>query len=232
MSIIALDAGHLEDGSDPGACGNSLRESDLTGDIRRRVAEKLSAYVCDVRLVPRTDSLNERTNYANAIGADIFVSIHVNAGHGTGFESFFYPSIEGKAIALSNAVHRAVSEYLTPLGIVDRGKKFASFAVLKNTVMPAVLLECLFIDNSVDAEHLKNDTFLDGLSNAIAWGIVQALSLVLVAPDGTMEAVRALQAKGVIASPDYWLLNAKPGKLCDGSYVAALIRNMAGKIGG
>jgi N-acetylmuramoyl-L-alanine amidase len=209
--IICLDAGHTPQ-VDYGAVGNNLQEANLTGDICERVAAKLSSYACDVRQVPRTDSLNERTDYANAIGADAFISLHVNAGGGTGFESFFYPSIEGKAVALSNAVHRAVSEYLTPLGIVDRGKKF--------------------IDNSVDAEHLKNDTFLDGLSNAIAWGIVQALSLVLVAPDGTVEAVRVLQAKGVIASPDYWLLNAKPGKLCDGSYVAALIRNMAGKIGG
>lgn len=215
---------------DPGAVGNGLQEAALTGDICEMVAAKLSAYDADVRLVPRTDSLQERCDYANGIGAGGFISVHVNAsgnGRGTGFESYLYPSMEDKAVFLSDALHKACMEYLAPLGIADRGKKFAAFTVLKNTAMPAVLLECLFIDSPIDATWLKKDGFLDGLSNAIAWGIVQAYELKLKAPDVTVEAIRALQAKGIISSPDYWIANAVPGGICKGEYVAGLIRNFA-----
>jgi len=227
--IICLDAGHTP-GVDPGACGNELQESDLTGDICERVAIKLSSYDVDVRQIPRTDSLNVRCAYANALNASAFISIHINAGGGTGFESYVCPSMTDRSTVLSDSLHRACMEYMSPLGMTDRGKKFASFAVLKNTVMPAVLLECLFIDNLQDAAWLKNDSFLDGLANAIAWGLVQALELKQSLYDPTVDAIKALQAKGVVIDPDYWLSNAKAGKQCDGGLVALLIRNFASKI--
>ena len=229
--ILCLDGGHILP-IDPGACGNGLKEATLTGDICERVATKLSSYDVDIRQVPRTDSLNERTEYANNIGAGAFISIHVNAGGGTGYEDYICPTITASSVTLQNAIHASVMAYLSPLGIKDRGKKTANFAVLRLTNCPAVLLECLFIDNALDAERLKSDTFIDGLSNAIAWGIVQAYSLKLKAPDGTVDAVRALQAKGIIVSPDYWLANAKAGGSCKGEYVAGLIRNFAEKLGG
>ena len=227
--IIAVDGGH---GPEPGAVGNGLQEATLTGDICGRVAEKLSAYDVDVRQVPRADSLQERADYANSIGAGAYVSIHVNAGGGTGYEDYICPTITASSVTLQNAIHASVMAYLSPLGIKDRGKKVANFAVLRLTNCPAVLLECLFIDTLADAAWLKNDSFLDGLSNAIAWGIVQAYKLELRQPDATVEAIRALQAKGIIVSPDYWIANAKAGGSCKGEWVASLIKNFAEKIGG
>jgi len=230
--ILCLDAGH---GPEPGAVGNNLQEATLTGDICERVATMLSSYDVDVRLAPRTDSLNERADYANGIGAAAYVSIHINASSGTagtGFESYIYPTVEASSVLLQNAVHDSVKAYLFGLSIADRGKKTADFAVLRLTNMPAVLLECLFINNPLDAAWLKNNSFLDGLANAIAWGLAQAYKLNLRASDGTVEAIRALQAKGIMLSPEYWLTNAKAGKQCDGLYVAGLIRNFAEKIGG
>lgn len=231
MDIYVLDGGHTPP-IDPGAVGNGLKESDLTGDLCERVATKLSSYSADVRIAPRTDSLQERADYANTLGAKAFISLHCNAGGGEGYEDYICPTITASSVTLQNAIHASVMAYLSPLGIKDRGKKTANFAVLRLTNCPAVLLECLFIDNALDAERLKSDTFLDGLSNAIAWGIVQAYSLKLKAPDGTVDAIRALQAKGIIASPDYWLANAKAGGSCKGEYVAGLIRNFAEKLGG
>jgi N-acetylmuramoyl-L-alanine amidase len=233
MAIICLSAGHGN--SDPGAVGNGLREADLTGDICERVATKLSSYICDVYLVPRTDDLQFRANYANGVKSVAFISIHCNSAAGTdgeGFESYIYPSTGTASPALQKILHEAVVAYLLPLGVADRGRKTANFGVLRMTTMPACLLECLFVNNPIDAAWLKNDSFLDGLANAIAWGIVQALGLELKQPDATVEAIRALQAKGIIVSPEYWLLYAKKGEVCRGEWVADLIRNLADKIKG
>ena len=63
--IICIDAGHTPN-VDPGACANGLKEVSLTGDICDRIITKLAAYDADVRLVPRTDSLQARCDYANS----------------------------------------------------------------------------------------------------------------------------------------------------------------------
>lgn len=176
--IICLSAGHGD--ADPGAIGNGLQESDLTGDIVGRVATKLSAYDATVVIVPRTDSLAARADYANNAGADLYLSIHCNAGGGTGFESYIwkFDYLDGTlADEYQAIIHGAVMGYLAPLGVADRGMKSANFDVLRLTDMPAVLLENLFVDNAWDAAKLADPAFRDGLANEIAWGIVRALSL-------------------------------------------------------
>lgn len=227
---VAIDKGHTPD-LDTGACGFGLREVDVVDNLGERVEKKLSAYYVNILQVPRTDSLYARAAYANEHGANVFLSIHVNAGgEGEGFESYIwrFDYLDGtQADELQEAVHGAVMAYLAPMGIIDRGQKAANFAVLRLTNMPALLLECLFIDNEADAARLKSDAFMDGLANVIVWGLVQFLGLTLRAPDPTKAAILALQAKGIIASPDYWLANAKAGGTCRGEYVAGLIRNFA-----
>lgn len=230
--IICLDAGHTP-GEDPGACGYGLREADLTGIICTKTATALAAYDCDVRQVPRTDSLAARCNYANEIGAACFVSIHINAGGGTGFESYIwtFDYLDGTAAdELQEALHDAVMVFLGQHGVRDRGKKAANFCVLRETDMPAVLLECLFIDNADDAAKLKNELYLNGIANAIAWGIVKAMGLTLRTVDETEVAIAKLQSVGVIVSPEYWIKNAKPGGSCAGGYVARLIQQLASKL--
>ena len=227
--IICLDAGHTP-GIDHGAVGNGLQEAVLTGDIVDRIATKLAAYDCTVLRVPRTDSLTERCNYANSADADCFVSVHINAGGGTGFESYVYTPAGTEAIALQKAIHESCTAYGAQHGIVDRGKKTAAFTVLAKTDMPACLLELLFIDTAKDAALLKDEIYLNGIANAIAWGLVVYLGLTLRKKDTTEDAIAKLKEQGVINSPDYWLENARSGKSCKGEYVAALMRNMADKL--
>ena len=174
--IIILDSGHTP-GIDPGACANNLKESDLTGDLCDRIATKLSAYDVDVRLCPRTDDLSERAAFANNAGADFFLSIHCNAGGGQGFESYVYTSASAESERVRKFIHESVAEHLKKFSVVDRGMKTANFAVLRETSMPAALLECLFVDNINDATLLKNDTFLNVLANGVAWGLVVAFDL-------------------------------------------------------
>ena len=178
--IIYGDPGHggKEQGVfDPGAVGNNLRECDLTLDICQRIKAHLESYDVEFRIGPQ-GSLFDRIKLANELKADFFLSIHINAGGGTGFESFVYTEASGVTHQFQDIIHGAiVSGFLADQSIVDRGRKQANFYVLRETNMPAVLLECLFIDNEQDATLLGFGLFLDGLANEIAYGLVKALGL-------------------------------------------------------
>lgn len=106
-------------------------------------------------------SLSDRANRANAWGADIFVSMHINAGSGTGFETYRYPSQEGsQSSLLQKELHTEILTIMRKFGMIaDRGLKTANYAVLRETNMPAVLTENLFIDTTADAEKLKTLRF-------------------------------------------------------------------------
>ncbi len=197
--IIVLDKGHGGTDSsgayDPGACGNGLKEADVVDDICNRIAEKLTAYDVRVEFDPRTDSLSERAAFANNLGADYFCSIHINAGGGAGFESYVYTGAADDVERIQTILHSAVyGGFLAGQGVIDRGKKRANFAVLRLTNMPAILIECLFIDTAADAAKLKDDGFLNGLANEIAYGLATALSIPRKAVQEAAEATVAAAA--------------------------------------
>lgn len=179
QKIIVLDPGH--GGKDPGAIGNNLLEKDLNLAIALKVAAKLSPYDAQIRLTRDDDSflsLGTRASFANNLRADFFLSIHVNAGGGTGFESFiFNGSISSNTTAFQKTIHNSIFQFLKDYGVINRGEKKAGFVVLRDTSMPAVLVENLFIDNPRDAALLKDSEFIEGLSKAIANGIVQSQNL-------------------------------------------------------
>jgi N-acetylmuramoyl-L-alanine amidase len=177
MVKIYIDPGH--GGNDPGAVANGLREKDLTLKIGLKLRDYLSGYEnVQIRMSRTTDktvSLSERTNDANKWGADLFVSIHINAGGGVGFESFVYSGNVSEATrANQNVIHQ---EIIRATGWNDRGKKRANFAVLRQTKMPALLTENGFIDNKADANKLKQDSFLDKIAKGHAEGIAAAFGL-------------------------------------------------------
>ncbi len=180
---IVIDAGH--GGSDSGALGNGLREKDLTLTIALGVANFLRQTGADIRLIRSTDttlSLTQRTAFANSIGADYYLSIHINAGGGTGFESYLWSGpVDSTTTRVRDAIHQKTAAYFASFGLRDRGKKTADFHVLRESKMPACLLECGFIDNATDATRLKNSSFLEGLAKAIGQGVATGLGLT-VAP--------------------------------------------------
>ncbi|WP_003545574.1 N-acetylmuramoyl-L-alanine amidase family protein [Desulfotomaculum nigrificans] len=177
--LVVLDPGH--GGRDSGATGNGLLEKNITLDIAKRVAARLAAYNVNVRLTRDNDtyiSLSARANFANHLGADYFLSIHINAGGGTGFESYIYNGpVSPETSRFRSIIHRNIMNFLDDYGVVNRGEKTANFAVLRETGMPAVLIENLFIDTAKDAALLKDPEFINGLSEAITGGIVWALNL-------------------------------------------------------
>jgi len=170
---LVIDPGH--GGHDPGAVGYGLQEKSITFEIALKLREKLDNYM-DVSLTRNGDnsaSLAERAGFANRTGADLFISLHVNAGGGTGFESYIYPNASVESRRLSEALHRAVAEFYLRQGFPDRGLKKASFAVLRETVMPAILLENLFIDRQEDMLKLRDPVFREAVAAAIAGGVAK-----------------------------------------------------------
>lgn len=180
MVKLFIDPGH--GGTDTGAVGNGLREKDLTLAIALRIRDLLEGYQnVDVRLSRENDStlsLTQRTDMANNWGADYFISIHINAGGGTGFESYIYTSASQNSVNYQNIIH---SEIMKLLNIVDRGKKSANFHVVRETNMPALLTENGFIDNPQDAEKLKQTSFLDLIAQGHVNGLIQVFGLTQIA---------------------------------------------------
>jgi N-acetylmuramoyl-L-alanine amidase len=175
---IVLDAGH--GGHDPGAVANGLREKDLTLAIVKHIGRILGEYEGAEVFYTRTDdrylSLEERAAIANKLKADLLISVHINAGGGTGFESYVYNgNVSAKTIACQNVIH---AEIMRSIGNVrDRGKKRANYAVLRLTNMPAILTENLFIDNANDAAKLKSDQFLQQIAYGHVIGLEKAFGL-------------------------------------------------------
>ncbi|SHF07025.1 N-acetylmuramoyl-L-alanine amidase family protein [Desulforamulus putei] len=183
--LVVLDPGH--GGRDPGAVGNGLLEKEITLMLARKVAKRLGFYDVAVKLTRDDDtylSLEARANFANNLGADYFLSIHVNAGGGTGFESFIYNGpVNASTSSYRSIIHKNIVAFLKNYGVVDRGEKTANFVVLRETIMPAVLIENLFIDTAKDAALLKDDEFINGLCDGITRGIVNALKLSPASPE-------------------------------------------------
>ncbi|MBY6276136.1 N-acetylmuramoyl-L-alanine amidase family protein [Symbiobacterium thermophilum] len=182
MVKIMIDPGHegVENNLDPGAVANGLKEAALTLRIAKYMYDMLNEYEgVQVRLT-RTGNqrltLSQRAKMANEWGADFFISIHINAGGGTGFESYVYNgNVSAATIAYQNVIH---AEIMKSIGSVkDRGKKRANYAVLRETKMPAILTENLFIDNANDAAKLKSEQFLLQVAYGHVEGIAKAFDL-------------------------------------------------------
>lgn len=193
--ILVLDPGH--GGSDPGAVGNGLKEKDITLVISRKIREILEGYEgIEIRLTRETDkylSLKERTDMANKWEADYVLSIHINAGGGTGFESFIWNGkVDNPTVSAQNVIH---TEVIKLIDAKDRGKKRANFHMLRETKMPALLTENLFIDNPGDAAKLKDKMFLDRIAQGHANGIVAFFGLKKKQPPIPVAEHKTEQAK-------------------------------------
>jgi N-acetylmuramoyl-L-alanine amidase len=177
MVKIYLDEGH--GGRDSGAVGNGLYEKNVVLDISNRIAEKLQAYKnVELNRSRTTDTyltLDQRTDKANSWGADCFISIHLNSATTTsarGFESFIYNgSISPATVAFQNVMHEEIIKKIGKMISSDRGKKRANFHVLRESNMKACLMENLFVNNSSDSNLLKQDSFLEALSQGYVNGL-------------------------------------------------------------
>lgn len=177
MVRIFIDPGH--GGIDSGATGNGLVEKNLTLQIAKEIERILREEYDGVetkmsRTGDETVRLAERTNAANRWQADFYISIHINAGGGTGFESFVYPSVPIRTKQYQEHIHNTI---LSLVDIKNRGMKTANFHVLRETKMDALLTENGFIDHKEDAQKLKSENFINNIARGHATGIAKAFNL-------------------------------------------------------
>ncbi|MEK5108601.1 N-acetylmuramoyl-L-alanine amidase [Cytobacillus sp. FSL K6-0129] len=210
MVKIYIDPGH--GGTDPGAVGNGLQEKALTLQIAQRVRELLSNYnnveVRMSRTGDQTRSLSDRTNDANSWGADYFMSIHINAGGGTGYEDFIYPGVGAPTTTYQNLIHE---EIMKLVNFSDRGKKSANFHVLRETAMPAILTENGFIDNVNDANKLRQASFIQSIAQGHVNGLVRAFGLQRKAAASKPSTPSSSLVHTVVKGDTFWSLSQKYG---------------------
>lgn len=121
------------------------------------------------RTLDKAVSLSDRAKMANSFNADLFVSIHCNSAKNkaaNGVETFAYS--QGKSNLIAKTVQNKLVQYL---GLQNRGAKTANFAVLRETNMPAILVELAFISNQAEEALLSNVSFQEKAAIAIFEGI-------------------------------------------------------------
>lgn len=164
---IAVDCGHC-----PKSTGASGYLDELTEDrkIGKALVDELKARghkVIDVTPADsEAESFSGRARRANNAAADFFVSIHLNAGGGTGTEVYTTSTSGAK-----NEAKRTSAAVAEVLGLKNRGHKTANYTVLVKTDMPAMLVEVCFVDTSKDAEAYRATT-PGKIAAAIADGIL------------------------------------------------------------
>ena len=214
--VVALDPGH--GGTDGGATGYGLVEKNLTLKIAQYCREELLLYNGVSVFMTRTSDeyvgLTERVDRAEAAGASVFVSIHINAAGGTGAE-IFIPNASsynyGTHVA-GNEVAQKILNELVSLGLYNRGIKvrdseywngsgpfyypdgqLADFYTVisesRERNIPGIIVEHAFIDNPIDAAFLSNESNLRALGLADATGIAKKYGLVPLAQGPSVSAM-------------------------------------------
>lgn len=157
---LCIDLGH--GGKDPGACGERFEEAMIVLAIGNELKSLLEAKGIKNKFTRNTDtflSLQERCNIANNFNADLFLSIHINSSNNKeayGTEAWVYSLKNNKsAIDLSTWITNDLTKLLNTK---NRGvKENTKFTILKNSKMPAIILEVDFISNSVMEQRMKEN---------------------------------------------------------------------------
>lgn len=177
--IIILDPGH--GGRDPGAVAKdaSITEKAIVLSVASKVKSYLETDGAIVKMTRSGDTfptLEERVGFAKNNYGELFVSIHVNSATNTsaqGAETYYSISgndneLEDKKLAsyINNAIVKNAS-------MRDRKVKQEDYYVIRNLIMPAVLVELGFISNNEDLAKLKDSAYIDIYARSIYSGIVQ-----------------------------------------------------------
>lgn len=171
---IVVDAGH--GGSNPGAVYQGRRESDDALRLAMAVGKILEANGYDVtytRTSDVTQSVGQKAAIANEEGADLFVSIHRNAGEYPGQYSGIQTLIYDDS-GIKKQMAENIDANLEALGFRNAGISIRpNLVVLNSTQMPALLVEAGFIDS--DTDNRLFDSRFQAMAQAIADGIMETL---------------------------------------------------------
>ena len=169
---ICIDPGH--GGDQPGAAYGGRLEKDAALQIARKLARKLKDTGYEVIMTRYTDAsvpLRTRCGISNDFGADVFVSVHLNASHSPdahGAETWQWDNSES-TLALN-----VQSELVEATGARERGvKSTRSYYVLRHTHAVAIVVECGFISNDAERSKLFEGAYQEKIASGIAKGIMR-----------------------------------------------------------
>ena len=183
MFKLALNAGHgyktagkrCLKSIDP----NETREYVLNRRICDKIEQRLNGYGIEIlRIDNGTDiSISKRAKAANDFGADFYLSIHHNAGirggSGGGTEAYVYLKVDNTTKEWQTALYERAVKYGGLKGNRAEPQKAANFGELRQTNMPAVLLECGFMDSTTDTPIILTEAFADNIARAAAEVIIE-----------------------------------------------------------
>ena len=181
MTKIYLRAGH--GGRFPGTSGHGLVEKDLTLEDTLALFEILSGYEVDLKLARDKDvtmRIAESVAEANEWGADLYYSKHHNGfrlASARGFDTHIHPRAQERTREIQRVIHPIIARVWTDAGSRDRGFKTNDFYELRETRMPAIIIENGFLTNPDDAALLKNTAFRRRLVEAEARALVGFFNL-------------------------------------------------------
>ena len=178
--IIVLDAGH--GGWDPGKVQGETEEKHINLSITKKLQtflEQAGATVIITRVddsglsKSKSGDMNARRVIANTSHAHIFVSIHQNAftqGNVHGAQTFYFNESDNSQ-KLATCIQNNIREFVDPANKF-KPKANDNYYVLKQTAMPAVLVECGFLTNYNEREKLKTEAYQEKIAWAVYMGIV------------------------------------------------------------
>lgn len=179
-TVIMIDPGH--GGKDLGTYSskeNRYREKTLnltTARVLNTYLQQLGYSTLMTRTDDRFISLAKRVEMANAKKPKLFVSVHYNSApneDAEGVEVFFYQSDTDKARSKASKLlaQSALKQVLLNTESKSRGVKHGNLRVIRETTMPAILVEGGFLTNKNDLNNIKETSY----QKRIAWGIAQGI---------------------------------------------------------
>ena len=183
---FAIDAGHGNNTPGKRSPDGSLREFYFNNPVALEVTRILRNEYGQTVYNPydvtgKIDTpLNTRVQRANAAKVDAFISIHANAAGsgwntGEGIETFIY-NVGDQPGSMKLAAN-VQNHLIRDTGLKNRGVKRGNYAVLRETNMPAILIECGFMTNLKENALLKSDSYRKLVARAIVKGIAQTYNL-------------------------------------------------------
>lgn len=201
--LIILDAGH--GGTDEGAKVSSLVEKRVTLQTVLILKKMLEEVGCRVILTRSRDvyvPLHRRVSIANKTRASLFVSVHYNSSpspDAEGLEVFYYAGQDPVRVQASKNLASAVlTQIQQATKAVSRGVKVGNFHVIRETTMPAILVEGGFMTHRDEVARLKDKSYLEKIAKGIALGVERYLKqkkIALGKPEGKQRPRRELNAR-------------------------------------
>ncbi|ODV57599.1 N-acetylmuramoyl-L-alanine amidase [Lysinibacillus fusiformis] len=175
--VIILDPGH--GGKDPGTVKGSVSEKSITLKVSTQVKQLLENAGAKVYMTRTGDtypSLQDRVDFTQANYGEIFVSVHVNSAANTsaqGTETYYAIStgdMYQEDIDLATFVNNQI---VSNLNMKNRGVKQEQYYVIRNMVIPSILVELGFLTNTEDHNKMTNDQYVNLFAESIYSGILQ-----------------------------------------------------------